>query len=299
MYWRAVVCAVDFSDPSRRALRLAAALAGWSGAALTVATVDDPLLVEAATQGRTRHEVLAETERELGAFVRESLTGSVQPARLVVRVGHPGDEIGAVAAEFAADLVVVGTHGLRGYQKAVFGSTTERLLRSARRPVLAVPPAGEEIARLNPPSVDVRSILAPVDFDPAIRGDLTVAVDLAAAFQVPLVLVHVVESGRVSLAWREQADAALAERTAEAQRRLDELGRSLGARVAVATVVKSGRPSDGIADAARDGRAGLIVMGLRRKGGFLDSPPGSVAYRVLAETQVPVLALPQDAAAAR
>lgn len=299
MHWRAVVCAVDFSDPSRRALRLAAALAGWSGATLTVATVDDPLLVEAAAQRLTRHEVLAETERELGEFVRESLTTTTQSPRLVVRVGSPADEIGAVAAELGADLVVVGTHGLRGYQKAVFGSTTERLLRSTRWPVLAVPPAGDEIARLDPPGVDVQSILAPVDFDPAIGGDLAVAVDLAAAFRVPLVLVHVVDSGRVSLAWREQADAAVEERTAEAQHRLDELGRSLGDRAAVATVVKKGRPSDGIADAARERRAGLVIMGLRRKGGFLESPPGSVAYRVLAETQVPILALPQDVVAGR
>ncbi|WP_321845248.1 universal stress protein [Paraburkholderia bannensis] len=44
-----------------------------------------------------------------------------------------------VAAEFNADLIVMGTHGRRGVRRLVLGSVAERVLRSARCPTLLVP----------------------------------------------------------------------------------------------------------------------------------------------------------------
>ena len=56
-------------------------------------------------------------------------------------------------------------------------------------------------------------------------------------------------------------------------------------------VVVSGNPADEIAEIAARHGVGLIVMGLSGEGAS-ESRPGSVAYRVLTMTSVPVLALP-------
>jgi nucleotide-binding universal stress UspA family protein len=62
-----------------------------------------------------------------------------------LRRGRPAEAIVAFAAECDADLVVMGTQGRSGFDRIRHaGSTTERVLRSASVPVLAVPPAGSE-----------------------------------------------------------------------------------------------------------------------------------------------------------
>jgi nucleotide-binding universal stress UspA family protein len=59
----------------------------------------------------------------------------------VLRAGDPVDQILAVAAEVRADLIVMPTAGRTGAFEALRGSTTERVLRRAPCPLLAVPAA--------------------------------------------------------------------------------------------------------------------------------------------------------------
>jgi len=44
------------------------------------------------------------------------------------------------AVRLAADLIVIGTHGISGFEHLVLGSVTEKVLRKATCPVLTVPP---------------------------------------------------------------------------------------------------------------------------------------------------------------
>lgn len=55
------------------------------------------------------------------------------------RAGDAVEEILAAATESAADLIVMATEGHQGFLDAIRGSTTERVLRNAPCPVLAVP----------------------------------------------------------------------------------------------------------------------------------------------------------------
>jgi len=52
--------------------------------------------------------------------------------------GHVVDEVLACARQLDADIIVVGTHGRKGVQRAVLGSTCEGLIRRSDIPVLAV-----------------------------------------------------------------------------------------------------------------------------------------------------------------
>lgn len=67
---------------------------------------------------------------------------------LVARPGNPVDEIIAAATAWAADLIVMTTEGHAGALDALRGSTTERVLRRAPCPVLAVPAASRAMRRL-------------------------------------------------------------------------------------------------------------------------------------------------------
>jgi nucleotide-binding universal stress UspA family protein len=67
----------------------------------------------------------------------------------IAREGDPVETILAAAAEGDADLVVMATSGRSGFLDALRGSTTERVLRGARRPLLAVPAPLEDLGPLS------------------------------------------------------------------------------------------------------------------------------------------------------
>jgi nucleotide-binding universal stress UspA family protein len=62
----------------------------------------------------------------------------------IIREGGVVEEIHRVERDWSADLMVLATQGHRGFMDALRGSTTERVLRGARCPVLAVPMASEK-----------------------------------------------------------------------------------------------------------------------------------------------------------
>lgn len=66
----------------------------------------------------------------------------------IVRRGDPAEEIVRAADERAAGLIVMTTEGRHGFLDAFRGSTTERVLRRAACPVLAVPAGSRAMARL-------------------------------------------------------------------------------------------------------------------------------------------------------
>src|SRR5688500_16374792 len=135
-----IVCPVDFSEPSRTALRYAGVVADHFGGRLLVMTVDDPLL---ATAAPTRTERAGPTERELRQFIETTLTGGTGPKSVDVQVavGKPAAGVLRVARESRADLIVMSSHGRSGAAKRFFGSTTEGVLRSTTTPVLVTPKA--------------------------------------------------------------------------------------------------------------------------------------------------------------
>jgi len=87
------------------------------------------------------HDRLAAAARErLDAFV----AGLADDARVAprVRTGAPAREAVAEAAEWPADLVVVGTHGRGGAARALLGSVAEAVVRDAGCSVLVIPGEG-------------------------------------------------------------------------------------------------------------------------------------------------------------
>lgn len=293
-----VLCPVDFSDHAREALRHAFCWAGRFDASLTVLSVNDPRLVRAAVSaygpGYLEHKV----ETMLGELITETVPGSFRWApktRLLVSDhAHPEQSILEVARQERAGLVVMGTHGVAGYRKVVFGSTTEKVLREAPVPVLAVPKIEHPTVSLEPdePVFHFERILVPVDFGPSAEADLQVAADLAQRLKKSILLFHVVEPSHGPPRWPEPLDAETRIRVAEATEQIDELPARLGLGRRVETLVTVGWPPDEIAVATAEKNARLVVVGLGGAPGGSGRSPGSIAYRILCVAPAPVLALP-------
>ena len=137
-----ILCPVDFSPHSERALGYAIDLARLTGAHLTIVTVVDSFL-DAASTAAGHHDVFTnQTQEEIqGLLARTSTTNKPlreAPAIAVVK-GDAATEILKQVTECAADVIVMGTQGLEGTRRFVFGSTTEKVLRESSVPVLAVP----------------------------------------------------------------------------------------------------------------------------------------------------------------
>jgi nucleotide-binding universal stress UspA family protein len=139
--FRSILCPVDFSVHSERALVQAIALAESSGAHLTLLTVTDPLLDAAARASGTQAVVRAQTQTALGElFERLAAGGSGVTMAVAVAVGEAAAEIVTAAADCKADLIVMGMQGRGSADRWIMGSTTERVLSRTPVPVLAVPP---------------------------------------------------------------------------------------------------------------------------------------------------------------
>ena len=289
-----VLCPIDFSDASRAALCYGAAIADHFGARLMVLTIEDPLLAEVAATTGLAPSLRSETERELRKLLAETLPERDRGAnRIEMRVaaGKPAAQILDAATDLHAELIVMSSHGRSGVRKMFFGSTTERVLRETRVPVLVTPEEYPRVVSLEEASRTIRRIIVPVDLTGNSPRQVAVAAGIASALSVPLILTYVLEPVFVPPRIRAQVPGSDAARREYAERHLAQLVTQAGLPDTTETMVVSGEPSEEIVKLATTRNAGLIVMGLHSSGVF-GPRMGSVTYRVLCLTPTPVLALP-------
>jgi nucleotide-binding universal stress UspA family protein len=290
LHFRSILCAVDFSVHSRQALQYAAAAAKRSRGRVTVLFVNDPLLLAAARQAYGDERQFVEQSRvELARFAKHAVRGSEQMTS-VVAVGSPASQILATAKRLRSDLLVIGTQGLSGVQKLVFGSTTEQVLRRTTIPVLAVPPQTTRRSRSHRP-LAVDAIIVPIDLAGEWASDAVRGAVIARMFNVPIRLVHVLPPVQTPTWIRRIGVPTERQRIAKATRALEHLTRQLGAGVRASCSVVLGDPAHEIARLTQRGSR-LLVMSLRGTGGIWGRR-GAIAYHVLTHSATPVLGLPR------
>lgn len=178
-----VLVAVDFGDASARAVALAGAIAGRTGAALRLlhAEATDAPVYFTADQldqlERQRQSIRTQAERFLARFGRDHTATPVTGG--IVDTRPPADAI--LDASAGADLVVMGTHGRSAAQRWWLGSVAERVLRTIARPLLVVHAARAERTPHAPDRLFDRTVVHATE---PLRGDatLTLARRLAASF---------------------------------------------------------------------------------------------------------------------
>jgi nucleotide-binding universal stress UspA family protein len=288
-----VLCPVDSSDASAGALRYAAAIAEHFVTRLIVLVVEDPLLTAATDFGMGVYWTPEASEGEIEKFVTSTFgddASAIAMCEYEVAVGKPPVEILRIARERSCDLIVMSSHGLTGARKLFFGSTTERVLRETTVPVLVTPPVNPGPIHIEGARQLLGRIVAPIDFSTGSLHQVQVAGGLAEAFDLPLILVHVIEPVRSRLISRLNISGLDMSRRAVADDAFSEL-LAKAPRFKPETLVVHGDPAEEAAKVVRDRQAGLVVMGLHGSP-RLGPRMGSVTYRLLCLSPTLVLALP-------
>jgi len=138
-----ILVPTDFSESARHALRYGVSFAREYEAELLLLHVVENLTVGYASD--LFPVPMAEVFEEISGYAKAELAklGTVVrekglAARELVAQGKPSAEIVRVAREETVDMIVLGTHGKGMLDKALFGSTAERVIRRAPCPVLTV-----------------------------------------------------------------------------------------------------------------------------------------------------------------
>lgn len=84
-------------------------------------------------------ELVKGAQRKMEEF-REAHFGGLAGVETKVMVGDPAECIVAQARAQGSDLIVMGTHGRRGLEHAIFGSVAEKVVKGSATPVLTVNP---------------------------------------------------------------------------------------------------------------------------------------------------------------
>lgn len=144
-----VLVPTDFSDSARHAFTYGLSFAREYGAELVLLHVVENLTVGYASDlfpvpmAEVFQEISGYAKTELAKLAEEAKQKGVAVSELVAQ-GKPSAEIIRHAAENGVDMIVLGTHGKGMLDQALFGSTTERVVRRAPCPVLTVRMAGHE-----------------------------------------------------------------------------------------------------------------------------------------------------------
>jgi len=146
--WKRICCPIDFSEPSRVALRVAVDLCTTFGAELTLFhsyQLPGYTLPEGSVVASPKmlQELADQAESHLAEWRKIAEEMGHKAPRTAKSVGEPATEIVAFALESHQDLLVVGSHGRTGLRHALLGSTAERVVRRAGCPVLTVHPEGK------------------------------------------------------------------------------------------------------------------------------------------------------------
>jgi nucleotide-binding universal stress UspA family protein len=147
MYQRILV-PVDGSETANRALRTAVALAGEQSAALRIVHVSEetPVYVSMDTLPYPPADLMEalrkEGERILAEAVASARNGKIEADGKLLVIDHAGqrisDAVEQEAENWHADLIVIGTHGRRGFRRLLLGSVAENLIRISASPVLLI-----------------------------------------------------------------------------------------------------------------------------------------------------------------
>jgi nucleotide-binding universal stress UspA family protein len=304
---RNILCPVDFSDFSRRAVDHAVAVARWYGSTLTLFHVAAVVPVAAYGPGSAglapvvpAHADREELLRSLRRFADEG-AGTGVPIELDLAEGDVAATILARSEAMAHDLIVMGTHGRSGFERLLLGSVTEKVLRKASCPVLTVPRHAPDAVPA--PPVLFKRILCATDFSDCSANALSYAMSLAQETDAHLTVVHVLELppelspdvepsavARVG-GLREYVAATQEERRARLREAVPE---SIRAYCTVDTVLASGKPSREILRAAEAQRSELIVIGIQGRGAADRLFFGSTAEYVVRHARCPVLTIRRD-----
>lgn len=280
----------DFSRNADTALRYAAVFARLHGANLVLGhaylppscaySAPEAALVYQAFDARREdleNRLLKKTE---AVYLRDI------KCTALVRMGGPRDLLEDLKG---VDLIVVGTSGETGVEKAALGSTAETIFRFSRIPVLTV---GPRCRFSDAGKTALSTVLYPTDLSAGAAIALPYALSIASEHNAELVLLHVVEDKGVAFSFKRTMASA---EPLEKLRKLMPDDAEL--KYKPKCLIGFGSPAGVILEEAMKNHAQLIVMGARGAGTFASIVShfgGRTAYSVAANAPCPVLTIREE-----
>jgi nucleotide-binding universal stress UspA family protein len=204
---------------------------------------------------------------------------------ILLREGPVPQQIAAVARQFRADRLLLGTRNRSKLGKLLLGSVAEQVLRSVNLPVMTVgPEAHLQVASINRQP----AVLHATTLRETSRPSAALACHVAASQHARLILLHVLPP--IDEMVRDGLATGLDSAAMFELRQLAEETRA-GCCSKVEEIVAHGNPFIEILAAASEQQASLIVLGTTQRSAFENLTRDRVVYRVLAHARCPVLVL--------
>jgi len=279
---RNILLATDFSPSSLAALPRVAAIARRyeSKVYLVHVVVPDayPLVSPEAAAWNTV-EMDADAKGQLEKLASSTELAEIPHEALLVN-GEVTAALTAAVRRHDIDLVIVGTHGRRGFRRLLMGSVAEGIFRSLPCPVLTV---GPHVSGKAPEELALERILYPTDLSATSFHAAKYAISFAVEYGAHLTVLHVVppdlttplETRQATESFQREMQALV---PAEARPWCD-----------LETVIKQGDAAETILRSARERGADLIVLGVHQAEPASTHRAGNIAYRIAAEAECPVL----------
>ncbi|HLE68114.1 MAG TPA: universal stress protein [Vicinamibacteria bacterium] len=291
--YRHLLCPVDFSESSRRALEWSSRFSKEVGARLSVLHVVDTEFLSIGNLVAVPDafgELRRRAEEALTALKREIDLGH---ADVEIVEGVPEDVLVTAANQRDVDLLVMGTHGLSGFQRFLLGSVTEKVLHRALVPLLALSPWVEQQQTMG--FLAPRTIVMAIDFGPESQSVLRHGIWLAEHFRAKLVALHVVSVPYVALnesSFEPRAQLELERITDSliAKRRKDLEGmllESTGGETEVVLTV--GSPFESLRNVVEDRSGAMVIMGAGGHGNAGIRWLGSTCHKMVRWASCPVM----------
>ena len=293
MTFNTLLIPTDGSDPAEAAARRGFDLAAQLKASVHIISVADSSLAtgtgysgdSASIRARLRDQATARA-----ASLQEDAEERGLDTTTVVREGIPAKEIVDYADEQGLDAIAMGTSGRGGFVRAVVGSVTDKVVRTATVPVLT----------FNQTTVDdgdgsIDSILLPTDGSDPAEAAAARGVDLAERLDAT---VHCFSVADKTIAG--ELDALVPDHDSGSANPLTDEADDNAKRVAATatdcdvdcvSATATGDPAEEIVAYADEKGLDMIVMGTHGRGGFQRAVVGSVTDDVTRTANVPVLSV--------
>lgn len=210
--------------------------------------------------------------------------------------GKAEEEISKFALDTHSDLVVTGTEGRVGFDRAMVGSVAERVICEAPCPVLCVRSIGSrdqensQHSEVSFENLIPKNLLLPIDFSDCSLDAFEYAMHLAKAFHASITMLHAVEPSPYSGDFNRTHPIENPQLPEDVQTRLSDLLEVLKREGLTADYqVKSQDTTEAVMEGIADTQADLIVMGTHGHQGLRRLLMGSVAASVLRKASCPVL----------
>jgi nucleotide-binding universal stress UspA family protein len=298
-----ILCPVDFSEFSQGAFQFAIALARHFGSRLLVQhTVQPPMhlfleerAVNMSAVEQYFQDQLEGSREEIRRMLISNRVG-FQEATILLNQGEVCERILETIAKEQVDLLVMGTHGRKGFNRLTLGSVSDGMTHQTACPTLVI---GQPRAGFAAPgeqvTVRLRTILLATDFSAHSDRALTYALQWGREWNAKVIVLHAVPEippamkGIVDLLpeYSSHFERQVTDTWVHIHRLIPDAAQH---RCEVAYEVRHGNPKEEILRVAEEKGADLIVMGTR--GGGSAVPWGSVSSAVVPNGRFPVLVVP-------